>query len=264
MKTSSAVVAASLLSCLRWCRGERRRIRCRLGAERGPGDPDRARGRRREKPGARDRSEPPADPHRADRAGLGRRSARRRSEGDHAGAAAAHVARRGDDRSDALEQARRAAGARAAGHAQPRSTEDPAGRAVPRREDHRLGGRRSGGAFGRGLRRARPGARGRGRPAPRREGGQPDQGGGQPAGPAGGEVRRGLALRPAPARDQLLPSGRGREVRRRRHQSGAGDRRVHGRSGHRRRADARGSRGRPAPGSRCFSRVSPPFRSARS
>ena len=42
-----------------------------------------------------------------------------------------------------------------------------------------------------------PGARGRGRPAPLREGGEPDQGRGQPAGAAGGQVRRGLALRSA-------------------------------------------------------------------
>ena len=79
----------------------------------------------------------------------------------------------------------------------------------------------------------------------RREDRQPDSRRGQPAGPAGGEVRRGVAHRAARAGPQLLPSGRRRTVRGRHDQpvdlhrpvrsrcpgtGGAGGRRFQGRA----------------------------------
>ena len=70
-----------------------------------------------------------------------------------------------------------------------------------------------------------PGAGRRGRAAARRQGREPDSRRRQPAGAAGGEVRRGVAQRPARAGPQRLPPGRGRPLRRR-HDGAVGRRRI--------------------------------------
>ena len=102
-----------------------------------PGHPHRPRGGRGQEPCAGDRTEPVARAVRADRPGVGRRSEGRRPQGDHADAAAAHVARGRRHRPDVVEQARRAAGAGAARDPQPGSAALAAARVLSGRKDLR-------------------------------------------------------------------------------------------------------------------------------
>ena len=118
------------------------------------------------------------------------------------------VARRGHHRPDAVEQEGRAAGHRAAGDAQPRSRCARSSRSSSPTEKISVSAAGDLVVLSGEVSDVRvPERAAEVAAAARREGREPDPRRRQPAGAAGGEVRRGVAQRPARARPQHLPPG---------------------------------------------------------